>query len=221
MVLNSQFFNGSGYRPLTFLEQQAVSGLMEDSVGGVIAQRPFYVLVPSGEAVYANLAEADYNPPPSGSVGYVTSTQRAGQHRAGNTSILVHGHNAKYGINYLFPTTNGSLNEDFTTSGWRFENLEWYERSGVLISYPSNHPDELRSGATSQNPKELVRSDQGIKDSVAAFDKLSSDFSSASGELLDFTLGITNAFIHYYEDTYSQVYFPRGKRGPSGTRVNL
>jgi hypothetical protein len=60
----------------------------------------------------------------------------------------------------------------------------------------------------------------GIKDAMPAFDNLASDFSSASGEALDFTLGITNPFIHYYEDTYAQVYYPWGKTGPSNTRVN-
>lgn len=206
MVLNTDFFNGSGYRPLTPIEQAAATGYAAEVYRGLDVLHPFYVLVPSGEAIYASLADAETDP--------------KGQHREGNTSILVHGHNAEYGINYLFPTGIGNLDEDFTTGEKRFEELEWYERSGVLITYPSNHPNELTPGATSASPKTRVENSQGIKDSVAAFSDLSSEFSNASGHIRESTLGITNPFIHYYENTYSQVYFPQGKTGPTDTRVN-
>jgi hypothetical protein len=201
MVLNSNFFNGSGYRPLTLAEQVAVSGYVKEVYNGQDGDSTFYVLLPSGESTYADLGR---------------------HHREDNTTVLVHGHNAVSGINYLFPTGIEDINEDFQLEK-RFLDYRFYEHSGVLITYPSNHPDETPDESKSKrvHPREAVSQTDGIKDAMAAFDNLASDFSSASKEALDFTLGITNPFIHYYEDTYDQVYFPKGKTGPSNTRVNF
>jgi len=217
MTLNSSFFHGSGYRPLTFAEQVAVSGYAQEvSISGRFD--PYWVLVPSGEALYADLnvfsasgwKGATGQPPP-----------QFGHHREDNNTVLARGHNATSGINYLFPTSTEDLNEDFQSER-RFLDYRFYEHSGILITYPSNHPDETPEypNPNSLNPREETLRTDGIKDAMPAFDNLASDFSSASEELLDYTLGITNPFIHYYEDTYAQVYHPKGKTGPSNTRVN-
>ena len=46
MVLNTDFFNGSGYRPLTPTEQFAATGYSADVYGGLDVLHPSYVLVP-------------------------------------------------------------------------------------------------------------------------------------------------------------------------------
>ena len=331
-ILNSDYFNGSGYRPLTDEERIAVSGYVQEvAISGRFD--PYFVLLPSGEAGGKGLeveipvsytsrkntitggnengsgyfttgagssfseasspdrsglwigADANMVGGPGffgahgltrmtkikgvfGTTGFFTQDPWASGHRPStgtktkyntpsavsittygtervfvkdlNQDVLVQGYNAKAGINYFFPVAGaGDLDEDIQFET-RFDDLIFYEQNGVLITYPSNHPDESPAIGEALYPKEAVTAEQGIRDSAfasvgsdrrttgavgdASTTVASSFFSSASGldnqELLGFTLGITNPTIHYYPDDYGQVYFPRGKTGPTKTSVN-
>ena len=150
-----------------------------------------------------------------------------------NTDVETKGYEAPFGINYYFPAPTGDLNEDWQLSS-RFGDVRWYEQSGLIPTYPSNHPDESSDPQRSPSPKERVYGYQGSRDAAGAANGLetgspkssvdgSSDqaFSNASDSTnTTYVLGIQNAFLHYYEDDYGFVYKPGGKTGPTRTLVN-
>jgi len=156
-----------------------------------------------------------------------------GEKKENNEDVETKGYNAPFGINYFFPAPTGDLNEDWQSSS-RFGDVRWYEQSGLIPTYPSNHPDESRDPQRSPNPKERVYAYQGSKDAAGAADELktgspkssvdgSSDqaFSNAVDSTnTNYVLGMENAFVHYYEDSYQYVYKPGGKTGPTKTLVN-
>ena len=156
-----------------------------------------------------------------------------GDKKENNTDVETKGYNAAFGINYYFPLATGDLNEDFQAST-RFGDVRWYEQSGLIPTYPSNHPDESRDPQRSQNPKERVYGYQGSRDAAGAANNLeagnpkSSTDSSTDGSFsnaadstnTNYVLGMEDAFMHYYEDTYQYVYMPGGRTGPTRTLVN-
>ena len=156
-----------------------------------------------------------------------------GEKKENNEDVETKGYEAPFGINYFFPAPTGDLNEDWQSSS-RFGDVRWYEQSGLIPTYPSNHPDESRDPQRSPNPKERVYAYQGSKDAAGAANELetgspkssvdgSSDqaFSNAADSTnTNYVLGMEDAFMHYYEDTYQYVYKPGGKTGPTKTLVN-
>ena len=156
-----------------------------------------------------------------------------GDKKENNTDVETKGYNAAFGINYYFPLATGDLNEDFQAST-RFGDVRWYEQSGLIPTYPSNHPDESRDLQRAQNPKERVYGYQGSRDAAGAANNLeagnpkSSTDSSTDGSFsnaadstnTNYVLGMEDAFLHYYEDTYSFVFHPGGGSGPTRTLVN-
>ena len=158
---------------------------------------------------------------------------KLGDKKENNTDVETRGYEAPFGINYYFPAPTGDLNEDWQSSS-RFGDVRWYEQSGLIPTYPSNHPDESSDPQRSPNPKERVYGYQGSRDAAGAADELetgspkssadgSSDqaFSNATDSTnTNYVLGMEDAFMHYYEDTYQYVYKPGGKTGPTKTLVN-
>ena len=156
-----------------------------------------------------------------------------GDKKENNPDVETKGYNAAFGINYYFPLPTGDLNEDFQAST-RFGDVRWYEQSGLIPTYPSNHPDESRDPQRAQNPKERVYGYQGSRDAAGAANNLeagnpkSSTDSSTDGSFsnaadstnTNYVLGMEDAFLHYYEDTYSFVFHPGGGSGPTRTLVN-
>ena len=156
-----------------------------------------------------------------------------GEKKENNTDVETKGYEAPFGINYYFPAPTGDLNEDWQSSS-RFGDVRWYEQSGLIPTYPSNHPDESRDPQRSPNPKERVYGYQGARDAAGAANGLetgspkssvdgSSDqsFSNAADSTnTKYVLGMEDAFMHYYEDTYTFVYMPGGRTGPTRTLVN-
>ena len=156
-----------------------------------------------------------------------------GDKKENNTDVETKGYNVAFGINYYFPLATGDLNEDFQAST-RFGDVRWYEQSGLIPTYPSNHPDESRDPQRAQNPKERVYGHQGSRDAAGAANNLEAgnpkssidsstdgSFSNASDSTnTNYVLGIQNAFLHYYEDDYGFVYKPGGRTGPTRTLVN-
>ena len=156
-----------------------------------------------------------------------------GDKKENNTDVETKGYNAAFGINYYFPLPTGDLNEDWQSSS-RFGDVRWYEQSGLIPTYPSNHPDESRDPQRAQNPKERVYGYQGSRDAAGAANNLeagnpkSSTDSSTDGSFsnaadstnTNYVLGMEDAFFHYYEDTYSFVFRPGGRSGPTRTLVN-
>lgn len=156
-----------------------------------------------------------------------------GDKKENNTDVETKGYNAAFGINYYFPLPTGDLNEDWQSSS-RFGDVRWYEQSGLIPTYPSNHPDESRDPQRAQNPKERVYGYQGSRDAAGAANNLeagnpkSSTDSSTDGSFsnaadstnTNYVLGMEDAFLHYYEDTYSFVFHPGGGSGPTRTLVN-
>ena len=158
---------------------------------------------------------------------------KRGEKKENNEDVETKGYEAPFGINYYFPAPTGDLTEDWQSSS-RFGDVRWYEQSGLIPTYPSNHPDESRDPQRSPNPKERVYGYQGSRDAAGAANGLetgspkssvdgSSDqaFSNAADSTnTTYVLGIQNAFLHYYEDDYRFVYRPGGKTGPTRTLVN-
>lgn len=156
-----------------------------------------------------------------------------GDKKENNIDVETKGYNAPFGINYYFPLPTGDLNEDWQSSS-RFGDVRWYEQSGLIPTYPSNHPDESRDPQRAQNPKERVYGYQGSRDAAGAANNLeagnpkSSTDSSTDGSFsnaadstnTNYVLGMEDAFLHYYEDTYSFVFHPGGGSGPTRTLVN-
>jgi hypothetical protein len=157
-----------------------------------------------------------------------------GDKKENNPDVETEGYNAPFGINFFFPTEGaGDLGEDWQLSS-RFGDVRWYEQSGLIPTYPSNHPDESRDPSRSPNPKERVYGYQGSRDAAGAANNLeagnpkSSTDSSTDGSFsnaadstnTNYVLGMEDAFLHYYEDTYSFVFRPGGRSGPTRTLVN-
>ena len=157
-----------------------------------------------------------------------------GDKKENNPDVETEGYNAPFGINFFFPTAGaGDLAEDWQSST-RFNDIRWYEQSGLIPTYPSNHPDESRDPSRSPNPKQRVYGYQGSRDAAGATNELETgspkssktgtsdqSFSNASDSTnTNYVLGIQNAFLHYYEDDYGFVYKPGGKTGPTRTLVN-
>jgi len=157
-----------------------------------------------------------------------------GEKKENNPDVETKGYEAPFGLNYFFPTEGaGDLSEDWQSSS-RFGDIRWYEQSGLIPTYPSNHPDESRDPQRSPSPKEPVYGYQGSRDAAGAANGLETgspkssttgasdqSFSNASDSTnTTYVLGIQNAFLHYYEDDYGFVYRPGGKTGPTRTLVN-
>ena len=157
-----------------------------------------------------------------------------GERKESNPDVETKGYVAEFGLNYVFPIEGASdLTEDWQAST-RFQDIRWYEQSGLIPTYPSNHPDESRDPLRSPSPKERVYAHQGSRDAAGAANKLetgspqssvdgSSDqaFSNAADSTnTKYVLGMEDAFMHYYEDTYQYVYMPGGRTGPTRTLVN-
>lgn len=180
MTLNSDFFHGSGFRPLTAIEQVATSGYAER--GGHLVDK-HYVVVPSSEAHFFDFSQS----------------------REENLVVLAEGYNAIYGINYLYPINNsgGGLDGKIETP---WDDIEFFEKSGVYLSYPSNYtkmadPEALASRVS---PKKLPVPDSGwMSSSVVGFDGLSSTFSNASTStpsniISDYS--VFSGYVHYLPD---------------------
>ena len=158
---------------------------------------------------------------------------KLGEKKENNEDVETKGYEAPFGINYYFPAPTGNLNEDFQAST-RFGDIRWYEQSGLIPTYPSNHPDESSDPQRSPSPKERVYGYQGSRDAAGAANNLqagnpkSSTDSSTDGSFSNaadstntkYVLGMENAFLHYYEDTYTFVYKPGGRTTPTRTLVN-
>lgn len=203
-VVDSGYFDpNDGFTARPIVGSQ---GLPESGYDG---GAPFYQVVPSGE-------------------------WWGDDYEQNNADVETRGYSAPSGINYFFPTEGvGDLNEDWQSST-RFQDIRWYEQSGLIPTYPSNHPDESRDPLRSPSPKERVYAYQGSRDAAGAANKLdtgspqssvdgSSDqaFSNvADSTNTKYVLGMEDAFIHYYEDTYQYVYMPGGRTGPTRTLVN-
>ena len=157
-----------------------------------------------------------------------------GEKKENNPDVETKGYEAPFGLNYFFPTEGaGNLSEDWQASS-RFDDIRWYEQSGLIPTYPSNHLDESRDPTRSPSPKEPVYGYQGSRDAAGAANGLETgspkssatgasdqSFSNASDSTnTTYVLGIQNAFLHYYEDDYGFVYRPEGKTGPTRTLVN-
>ena len=181
-----------------------------------------------------------FDPPPAPLRNYPNTFRipvwkyNLGDKKENNPDVETEGYNAPFGINFFFPTEGaGDLGEDWQSSS-RFGDVRWYEQSGLIPTYPSNHPDESRDPQRAQNPKERVYGYQGSRDAAGAANNLeagnpkSSTDSSTDGSFsnaadstnTNYVLGMENAFLHYYEDTYSFVYHPGGRSGPTRTLVN-
>ena len=181
-----------------------------------------------------------FDPPPSPLRNYPNSFRIPlwkyvlGDKKENNPDVETKGYNAPFGINFFFPTEGaGALIEDWQSSS-RFDDIRWYEQSGLIPTYPSNHPDESRDPSRSPNPKQRVYGYQGSRDAAGAANELETgspkssktgtsdqSFSNASDSTnTNYVLGIQNAFLHYYEDDYGFVYKPGGRTGPTRTLVN-
>ena len=180
MTLNSEFFHGSGFRPLTPAEQVAVSGHRDKNplISGTFEH---YVVVPSAEANFFDFSQS----------------------REENPVVLAKGYNALYGINYLYPVDNGGLGLDGNIQT-PFDDIEFFEKSGVYLSYPSNYETHTDPLALSLRVSPKVIDPAGrISDSIAGFDGLNSSFSNAprripSTIIDDFT--VFSSYIHYLPD---------------------
>ena len=185
MTLNSQFFHGSGFRPLTPIEQVATSGYAERG-GHLVDQH--YVVVPSSEAHFFDFSQSEDD----------------------NVKVLAEGYNALYGINYLYPYNNDGLGIDGDIkTPW--DDIEFFEKSGVYLSYPSNYKKMVNPQVLPLrvSPKELpVASDDfpdsgRMSSSVVGFDGLSSTFSNASTStpsniISDYS--VFSGYVHYLPD---------------------
>jgi hypothetical protein len=180
MTLNSEFFHGSGFRPLTPAEQVATSGYYDKNplITGVFEH---YVVVPSAEANFFDFSQS----------------------REENLVVLAEGYNAIYGINYLYPVDNGGGGLDGNTET-PFDDIEFFEKSGVYLSYPSNYETQTDPLALHLRVSPKVIDPAGrISDSIAGFDGLSSSFSNAprripSTIIDDFT--VFEGYVHYLPD---------------------
>jgi hypothetical protein len=176
MTLNSDFFHGSGYRPLTAQEQVATSGYDRYLGGG--GPFEYYVIVPSAEAHFFDFSQS----------------------REENSLVFAKGYSAVYGINYLYPIEIGPPIQE--VNPW--EDIEFFEISGVYLSYPSNYTTQVRDDAEQLriSPKDIDTTAR-MSDSIVGADGLDSNFSNASKSVPNNIIDNFTAFagyIHYMRD---------------------
>ena len=151
-MIDSDFFNNGSFRALTANEMQALSGVVDG--------RNIYVVMPSAESHFgihqSRLLSDD-----------ITIEEHT-------SHILVQGYDAKYGINYLYGSAPSKA--DGLTLG-----LEYYKQSGLFVSYPSNHPDQIKTELVGYQVYPKTQKSDSISDTVVARTGLSIDSSFSTG----------------------------------------
>ena len=150
-MIDSDFFNNGSFRALTASEMQALSGVVDG--------RNTYVVMPS--------AESNFGIHQTRLLSDDTTIEEHTSH------ILVQGYDAKYGINYLYGSAPSKA--DSLTLG-----LEYYRQSGLFLSYPSNHPDQIKTELAGYQVYPKTEKSDSISDTVVARTGLSIDSNFSS-----------------------------------------
>ena len=151
-MIDSDFFNNGSFRALTANEMQALSGVVDG--------RNTYVVMPSAESHFG------INQP-----RLLSDNTTIEEH---TSHILVQGYDAEYGINYLYGSAPSKA--DSLTLG-----LEYYKQSGLFVSYPSNHPDQIKTELAGYQVYPKTQKSDSISDTVVARTGLSIDSSFSTG----------------------------------------
>ena len=151
-MIDSDFFNNGSFRALTANEMQALSGVVDG--------RMTYVVMPS--------AESHFGIHQTRLLSDNTTIEEHASH------ILVQGYDAEYGINYLYGSAPSKA--DSLTLG-----LEYYKQSGLFVSYPSNHPNQIKTELAGYQVYPKTEKSDSISDTVVARTGLSIDSSFSTG----------------------------------------
>ena len=185
MTLNSDFFHGSGFRPLNAFEKVAASGYTK-MAGSAHESFEYYVVVPSSEANFFDFSQS----------------------KDDNVKVLAQGYSSLYGFNYLYPADKGGLGYDGDIKT-PHDDIEFFERSGVYMTHPSNYLSQVHPDAASlrASPKVLPTGSR-MSDTTTGFDGLNSNLSKApsfipSTMIDDFT--VFEGYVHYLRDNNNQV----------------
>jgi len=185
MTLNSTFFHGSGFRPLTVAEQVAASGYV-GMAGSAYESFEYYVVVPSSEANFFDFSQSEDD----------------------NVKVLAEGYSSLYGFNYLYPADNGGLGYDGDIKT-PHDDIEFFERSGVYMTNPSNYTTQVHPEAASLRASPIViPTDSRMSDTTTGFDGLNSNFSKAPSfipsTMID-DITVFEGYVHYLPDSYNKV----------------